>query len=51
NVADIQWGPWKIDLASLGVNLQNVTTLTIGVEGATASGLLYLDTFQLVPGE
>ncbi|MCP4454085.1 MAG: hypothetical protein GY809_21710, partial [Planctomycetes bacterium] len=51
NVADIQWGPWKIDLASLGVDLQNVTTLTIGVEGATASGLLYLDNFQLVPGE
>ncbi|MCP4455923.1 MAG: hypothetical protein GY809_31075, partial [Planctomycetes bacterium] len=51
SAADIQWGPWKIDLGSLGVDLQNVTTLTLGVEGASASGLLYLDNFQLVPGE
>ncbi len=51
SVADIQWGPWKIDLAALGINLQNMTTLAIGVDGATASGVLYFDNFQLESGE
>ncbi|MCP4454772.1 MAG: hypothetical protein GY809_25205, partial [Planctomycetes bacterium] len=51
SVTDVQWGPWKIDLASLGVDLQNVTTLAIGIDGADASGLLYLDNFQLESGE
>jgi hypothetical protein len=51
DVADVQWTNWKIDLGSLGVNLQNVTTLAIGVDGADASGLLYFDDFLLEPAE
>ncbi|MCP4454834.1 MAG: hypothetical protein GY809_25530 [Planctomycetes bacterium] len=49
SVGEVRWTPWKIDLASLGVNLQNVTTLTIGIDGNDASGLLYLDNFRLEP--
>ena len=51
SVADLKWTKWKIDLASLGVDLQNVTTLTIGIDGDDASGVLYLDNFLLEPGE
>ncbi len=42
-----RWKQWNIDLASLGVNLQSVTTLTIGIEGSGASGILYLDDIRL----
>ena len=48
-VTNVKWAAWQIDLASLGVNLQNVTSLTIGVEGNNASGTLYLDNFLLEP--
>jgi len=52
NVADIEWMKWKIelaDLASLGVNLQDVRTLAIGIAGDDASGTLYFDDFLLEP--
>ncbi len=54
NVADIPWMQWNIDLAdlaSLGVDLQDVTTLAIGIEGDGASGTLYFDNFRLEPAE
>jgi len=54
NVADIEWMKWNIDLAdltSLGVDLQAVTTLAIGIDGDGASGTLYFDDFRLEPGE
>ena len=42
------WNQWNIDLASAGVtNLENVTSLSIGVEGAGSSGLLYIDEIRL----
>jgi hypothetical protein len=50
NVAEIRWMQWNIDLAdlaSLGVNLQDVTTLAIGIEGDDTSGTLYFDDFRL----
>ena len=50
DAADIeqeQWKQWNIDLASLGMNLQNVTTLTIGIDGNGASGTLYFDDIGL----
>ncbi len=43
------WLPWTIDLSALGGDLSNVTTLVIGVEGAGASGVLYIDDIQLYP--
>ena len=42
-----QWKQWNIDLASLGVDMQSVTTLAIGVDGNGTSGTLYLDDIQL----
>ena len=41
DIAGTKWIAWEIDLASVGTNLTNVTTLTIGVEGGT--GVLYVD--------
>jgi hypothetical protein len=41
------WKQWNIDLASLGVNLQKVTSLVIGVEGAGAAGMIYVDEILL----
>jgi len=40
------WTQWNIDLASVAVNLQSVTTLTVGVEDG-GSGLVYLDDILL----
>jgi hypothetical protein len=50
DVADIQqqqWNQWNIDLASFGVNLQNITTLSIGIDGNGARGTLYFDNIRL----
>jgi len=44
-----QWLPWNIDLSTVGGNLQSVTSLSIGVDGATASGMLYVDDIRLYP--
>ncbi|MCF7974146.1 MAG: discoidin domain-containing protein [Phycisphaerae bacterium] len=40
-----EWTQWNIDLASLGVNLQSVTQLSIGAQGG--SGMVYIDDIQL----
>ena len=37
---------WNIDLASTGANLQNVSSVTIGVEGS-GSGVIYVDDLRL----
>jgi len=44
-----QWLPWSIDLASLPVNLEAVTKMGIGVDGAGASGTVYIDDIRLYP--
>lgn len=54
NLQRIGWQKWYIDLASLGVNLNNVTELAIGFEpvGATGGqGMVLLDSIRLVAGE
>jgi hypothetical protein len=43
------WQRWNIVLADTGAKLSNVTTLTIGVEGAGAKGVLYVDDIRLYP--
>ncbi len=43
------WQPWVVDLASVGTNLQKVTKLAIGVEGAGTKGKLRLDDIRLWP--
>jgi hypothetical protein len=50
DVADIQqtsWKQWNVDLAQLGVDLQNVMTLSIGIDGNGAGGTLYIDDIGL----
>jgi len=46
DIAGSDWVPWEIDLASVGVSLTNVTSLTIGIEGGQA-GVLFIDDIQL----
>jgi hypothetical protein len=43
DIAKVEWKQWNIDLASLGIDLQNVTSLAIGIDGNGASGTLYVD--------
>jgi hypothetical protein len=50
NIAIRRWTQWNVDLTSLGVNLSNVTTFSIGFErtGATGgSGIVFIDDIQL----
>ncbi|UCD52039.1 MAG: discoidin domain-containing protein [Phycisphaerales bacterium] len=52
-VADVlqrpQWVPWIVDLAAAGANLSSVTSLTLGIEGAGSSGLIFVDDIRLYP--
>ena len=43
------WKQWTIDLASLGVNLQSINSITIGVGNGASSGMgtLYIDDIRL----
>ena len=49
NLRTPTWQPWNIDLASIGVNLQSVASLAIGIEGGSAAGTLLLDDIRLYP--
>ena len=40
------WKQWNIDLASLGINLSSITTVSIGVDGS-GPGMLYVDDIAL----
>ena len=42
-----QWTQWNIDLTALGTDLTRVRSLTVGIEGAGAKGVLYVDDIQL----
>ncbi len=44
-----QWIPWNIDLASTGAGLSNVTSLSLGIEGASGLGMIYVDAIRLYP--
>jgi len=48
DITQEQWQQWNIDLTSL-TGLENVTTLTIGVDGASAAGMLFIDDIRLYP--
>ncbi|MHC4595060.1 MAG: LamG-like jellyroll fold domain-containing protein, partial [Planctomycetota bacterium] len=47
NLALPSWQVWNIDLASVGTNLQSVTTVSIGIDGNGASGKLLFDDIGL----
>ncbi|MHC4535364.1 MAG: hypothetical protein ACYS6K_15545, partial [Planctomycetota bacterium] len=49
DLAGAYWQEVNIDLASFNVDLQNVTSLTIGISGAGNSGLVYIDDIRLYP--
>ncbi len=49
DIAGSEWISWQIDLAAVGGNLSNVSSLVIGVEGAGATGVVYIDDVQLCP--
>ncbi len=49
NMTQPTWHHWNIDLAATGANLNNVTQLTIGIEGAGAQGTLFIDDIRLYP--
>jgi len=46
DIASENWQVWKIDLSSVS-SLDNVTKLSIGVDGAGANGVFYLDDIRL----
>ncbi len=47
NIAMGVWQAWNIDLTSM--NVQNVTTLQIGVDGSGVSGMILIDDIKLHP--
>ncbi len=50
DIAQAQWQQWLVDLTALS-GLQSVTKLTIGIEGAGAKGVVYIDDIRLYPDE
>ena len=48
DIARSAWQAWNIDLAGMP-GLENVTGLTIGIDGAGAAGMLYIDDIRLYP--
>jgi len=52
NITRTVWQPWNVELASFGVNLGNVTELSIGLERSVAvggKGVVYFDDIWLYP--
>jgi hypothetical protein len=50
DIAKQQWTQWDIDLASFGIQLNNVTKLSIGLEritGVSGSGVILIDDIRL----
>ena len=41
------WTQWSMDLAALGTDLTSVRSLTVGIEGAGATGVLHVDEIVL----
>ncbi len=49
DIAGTDWLAWTIDLSTVAGNLSDVTSLAIGIEGAGASGVIYVDDIALHP--
>jgi hypothetical protein len=49
DLAGEYWQEVNIDLTSFGVDLQNVTSMTIGIAGAGSTGIVYIDNIRLYP--
>jgi len=48
DIATAEWSRFSIDLASVQTDLQNVTEISIGIDGVS-SGTIYVDDLQLWP--
>ncbi len=48
DLTDATWQMWSIDLSTVG-NVSNVSSLVIGIEGAGAAGVVYIDDIRLYP--
>jgi hypothetical protein len=48
NLTRPTWQLWNIDLSTAG-NVSNVSSLTIGIEGAGAQGIVFIDDVRLYP--
>ena len=48
NITRPSWQTWSIDLSTAG-NVGNVNSLTIGIEGNGATGLVFIDDIRLYP--
>ncbi len=49
DLAKALWHSWNIDLSIVEADLTNVAQLAIGIEGANAKGILYIDDIRLYP--
>ncbi len=49
DIARLVWQPWNINLSAVGGNLTSIKKLALGVEGANAKGILYVDDILLSP--
>ena len=49
NISRGVWQAWNIDLAGVNTTLSSITKLTLGVEGAGASGMILFDDIRLFP--
>ena len=47
NISRGAWQAWNIDLSAVSTNLSSITKLTLGVEGAGASGMILFDDIRL----
>jgi hypothetical protein len=47
DLATEAWTAWEIDLTSRAASVRSVSTLSIGIDGSGASGLLYIDDIRL----
>jgi hypothetical protein len=49
NIGRGAWQAWNIDLSTVNTTLSNITKLTLGVDGAGASGMILFDDIRLFP--
>jgi hypothetical protein len=47
DIASTEWVTWTIDLSTVGGDLSSVTSLITGIEGAGATGVVYVDDIEL----
>ncbi len=49
DLAEATWQSWDIDLSGVDASLNRVTSLAVGIDGAGAYGIVYIDDIRLYP--